>query len=123
MIAVAALDLFLYSYPKPEAAVASVRTTVAAPRRGAVKTYFHSPLNAPAMSTSSFTSMGYFSTDPSSEFRGDYNAAGAVTPVVSTGSISGGLNWGDPTEASDIAAIQKVYTLPKAGQPHPSISQ
>ena len=75
------------------------------------------------MSTSAFTSMGYFSTDPSSEFRGDYNAAGAVTPVLDHGTTPGGLNWGDPTEASDISAIQKVYTLPKVGQARPTISQ
>ena len=118
---VAALDLFLYSYPKPAAPMEPVRTAAVATRRHAQKTYFHSPLNAPAMDPSAFTSMGYFSTDPSAEFRGDYSVAANVTPVANDG--PGGLNWGDPTEAADIGAIQKVYKLPKVGEARPTISQ
>ena len=118
---VAALDLFLYSYPKPPAVVAPVRVAAVAPKPVAPRTYFHSSLNAPAMPASAYTSMGYFSTDPSSEFRGDSNVA--VATVTSSAVNTGELNWGDPAEAADIGTIQKVYKLPKVGEARPTISQ
>ncbi len=47
-----------------------------------------------------------------------------ATPVASvTSEAPGGLNWGDPTEAADIGAIQKVYKLPKVGEARPTVSQ
>ena len=85
--------------------------------------YFHSSLNAPAMPTSAHTGLGYFSPDDSSEFRGDYTMAAATVPVVDSPSAQGGLNWGDPNEAADLGAIQKVYKLPKVGEARPTISQ
>ena len=119
---VAALDLCLYLCPQSKAPEALQAVTPVVYRRVEPRVYFHSPLDAPAMLPSAFTSMGYFSTDPSREFRGG-GAATPVTPAADNGVTPGGLNWGDPNEASDLNAIQKVYKLPKVGEARPTISQ
>ena len=113
VLLLAALNVFFYSHPPAPAAVEPAPAS-APVRRAAPKLYFHSPLDAPAMSTSMNTSMGYFSADANSEFRGGYTQAvstssseGSGSAGVSTGNTP--LNWGDPREAADIQAIQGVY--------------
>ena len=78
------------------------------------------------MPTGSYTSMGYFSADSSSEFRGGFQSATMVGPVVDDagGTASKGLSsWGDPGEEAGIKALQGVYQLPRVGVPAPAISQ
>ena len=128
LLLLASLNVFLYSHPRVQAPVEPVRPAAkaAAPEATVSRMYFHSPLDAPAMPTSSYTNMGYFSTDSSSVFRGGYNSATAVGPGADDtgGTVSKGASeWGDPSEAADIKALQGVYKLPRIGVPAPSISQ
>lgn len=120
---VAALDAALYLCPPPPAPVQPVKAVAPAPRQVAARTYFHSSLNAPAMSTSEHTGLGYFSTDPSSAYQGERSTAVSTAPATASGASQGGANWGEPGEAADIGALQKVYTLPKVGQARPTVSQ
>ena len=123
LLLIAAVDAALYLCPPPQAPSAPVKTVAAAPRREAARTYFHSSLSAPAMSTSEHTGFGYFSTNPSPDYQGERSTAASTTPVTATGASQGGLSWSEPSEAADIGALQKVYTLPKIGQARPTISQ
>ena len=78
------------------------------------------------MPTGSYTNMGYYSADPSSEFRGGFQSATTVGPVVDDagGSASKQVSsWGDASEESGIKALQGVYQLPRVGVPAPTISQ
>ena len=77
---VAAVDAALYLCPPPQAPVAPVKTAAVVPRQAAARTYFHSSLSAPAMSTSEHTGLGYFSTDASAEYRGEHATAVSTTP-------------------------------------------
>lgn len=68
------LCVYLYAHPRVETRVAPARPVLAAARPvpTAAPTYYHSPLDAGAMSTSASTGTGYFSTDPESRFRNIY---------------------------------------------------
>ncbi len=77
------------------------------------KLYYHSPLEAPAMTATAYTSMGYFSTDPDARF----DSAHARMAAVQANAVSSntGLNWGDENERADIQKLQSVYKLPRTG--------
>ena len=68
LIAALLFGAYLYSHPRvetvPQAEVPQAPVAAAAPQ----KLYFHSPLDAPAMSTGAATGTGYYSADPSSRF-------------------------------------------------------
>ena len=60
---------YLYTHPRVETVMQPV--AMAAPSPAAQppqRVYFHSPLDAPAMSTSVSTGTGYYSADPNSRF-------------------------------------------------------
>ncbi len=102
LIFVALLSLYLYMHPRTETQVvtrtaAPVMVRVPAPTP-ASKLYYHSPLDASAMSTSASTGTGYFSTDTTSRFSsgsyygptyyGSYPAAGGYPVYYPGGSSS-----------------------------------
>lgn len=65
------VGLWFYLHPseietKPEPTPAPV--AVVPPPTPQPRLYYHSPLDAPPMSTSGHTEMGYYSTDPNSDF-------------------------------------------------------
>ena len=70
---------YFYMHPRVETVLQPV--AVAAPAPVAAPTqrqYFHSPLDAPAMSTSASTGTGYYSEDPNSRFsnyQGGYSSS------------------------------------------------
>lgn len=128
LLLMAALNVFLYLHPQttaPAAASAPVQAASApAPAPAKVRLYYHSPLDAPAMSTSMCTGTGYFSTDPSSVYKGAYTQAVSIGQGQGVGSsagasavnaANGGLTWGEPGEAAQIQALRNVYTMPRMG--------
>lgn len=92
--------------PSAEAAPAPV--VVTPPPRP--KLFFHSPLDAPTMSATAYTSMGYFSADSSSQFE-----PGRVVAPVATLVSNNGLTWGEEGESAEIHRLQSVYRLPRTG--------
>ncbi len=102
----------LYNYWTLEVPPAPARAPVAvAPPVERPRVYYHSPLDAPAMSATAYTSMGYFSTDSSSQFD---RTRATIAPVRTAALVSdNGLVWGEEGERAEIQRLQSVYKLPR----------
>lgn len=98
LVCAALVCLYLYLHPQTETPVVTPVVVRAPAPTPVPKVYFHSPLDASAMSTSSSTGTGYFSTDTTSRFSSGYyygsSYYGPATSVVAGGPVyvPGGSN-------------------------------
>ena len=103
LIAALMFGAYFYSHPRVETVqvdVPQAPVAMAAPQ----KLYFHSPLDAPAMSTSAVTGTGYYSADPNSRFNNYQSGYGGYSssvaggyPVYAGGSTTNNVTYNNNT--------------------------
>ena len=95
LVALVSGAYYFYTHPRVETVLQPVAGAAPVPLAAPPpRTYFHSPLDAPAMSTSASTGTGYYSTDPGSRFTNfgggyssSFQAAGGY-PVYYDGGVT-----------------------------------
>ena len=122
---------YFYTHPRVETVLQTVATAAPAPLAPPVqKQFFHSPLDAPAMSTSASTGTGYYSADPNSRFsnyQGGYytsfQAAGGYpvytgttnnTAIVNNYGVRSGTSVPTSSGSSYVAGRVPTYSSPRS---------
>ena len=117
---------YFYTHPRVETRLEPVAVQAPAalpPPAAPQKLYFHSPLDAPAMSTSASTGTGYYSTDANSRFTGyqssysSYPAAGGYPVYVGGGGSTNNTviinnNRAGGSAAASSATVNRMATSP-----------